>query len=368
MRFTLSTKPLADSLDLGVVNANVSKYYQKSCIAQLEATQNALRINLEASNIVTEIRLKGSGDAADSGVMFVDSLLLKQLVKTFEASTTTLEFTDGGLILHSGKSKFTLPRTVDADSGMELRAPQLPESSAKAIDVNKSAWKFIKENQMYAIAMSFIHPIYTKVYIGEAGDVIVGDFDNSLFTLSDKGNFGATCLVSDTIVNLFNTLPEGSKLIKMGRNYLVRVETDSFEYVSEFTPQYEDEENVGSYNAEIILGMMEHPTGYAEVATAAVNKFLSQADLLSTSTDDTIRLGLEAGHLFIKDKNVDCKIDVKCDNSVEYFTDFKTSLLKSVMSNYSTEKVCIAPLMQEDVCAGIIVWSDELTTVIAGVD
>lgn len=368
MRFTLSTKPLSDSLALGIINANVSKYHVKSCIAQLQATQNTLRINLEAKNIFTEMRLKGSGDAADSGIMFVDSLLLKQLVNTFEASTTTLEFTDGGLILHNGKSKFTLPRTFEGDDDMALTSPNLPDADAPVLEIDKSNWKFIKENQMYAIALSFIHPVYTRVFVDESGDVIVGDFDNSLFTLSQKGNFGSTCLLSDTIVNLFNTLPEGANMIKMGRRYLIRVQTDSFEYVSEFKPDYEDEEDVGPYHSEVILTMLEHPTGYAEVATAAINKFLGQAAMLSTNSDDTIRLGIEAGQMFIKDKSVDCKIDVKCDRDVEYFADFKTALLKSVIGNYSTETICVAPMMQEDVCAGILVWSDELTTVIAGVD
>lgn len=369
MRFTLSTKPLIDALALGIVNANVSKFYQKSNMAQLRARGNNLAINLEANNIVTEIRLKGSGEAPDTGHMFVDSLLLKQLVSTFEASTTTLEFSDGGLVLYNGKSKFVLPRTVEGDAGLELKAPDMPDYSAPTVDIKKADWKFVKENQMYAIAMSFIHPVYTRVYCGSDGSVIVGDFDNSLFTLSQKGNFGDTCLLSDTIINLFNSLPEGSKLRQIGKSYLIEVQTDGFEYLSQFTPYYESDEGVGTYNAPIILEMMEHPAGgYAEVNTAAVNKFLSQADLLSTNTDDHIRLGVKGTQLFLKDKNVDCVVDIKSDESADYFCDFKTSALKSVLSNYSTESVNIAPMKQDDDTVGIIVWSDEMTTVLAGIE
>lgn len=369
MKFTLSTRPLIDALALGVVNANVSKFYQKSNIAQLRATNNTLTINLEASAIVTEIRLKGSGDAADSGLMFVDSVLLKQLVHTFEASTTTLEFTDGGLLLYSGKSKFTLPRTVDEDQGIELNAPAVPEYNAPSVDINKADWKFVKENQMYAIAMSFIHPVYTRVYCGADSSVIVGDFDNSLFTLSSKGNLGATCLLRDTIVNLFNSLPEGSKIRQVGKSYLIDVKTDTFEYLSQFTPEYEEDEGIGTYNAPVILEMLEHPeSGYAEVNTAALDKFLGQAALLSTNTDDTIRLGVKDNHLFLKDKNVDCNVEIKSDSAVEYFVDFKTSILKSVVSSYSCESINIGPMYVEGEVVGVIVWSDDMTTVLAGVE
>lgn len=369
MKFTLSTKPLIDALALGIVNSNVSKFYQKSNMAQLQGKGNQLIINLEANNIVTELRLKGSGEAQDTGIMFVDSLLLKQLVSTFEASTTTLEFSDGGLMLYNGKSKFVLPRTVDSDTDLALKTPQLPQYDTPAVDIKKADWKFIKENQMYAIAMSFIHPVYTRVYCGSDQSVIVGDFDNSLFTLSQKGNFGTTCLLSDTIVNLFNSLPEGAKLRQLGKSYLIEVTTDGFEYMTEFTPYYESDEGVGTYNAPIILEMMEHPAGgYAEVNTAAVNKFLSQADLLSTNSEDHIRLGVKGNQLFLKDKNVDCSVDIKSEETSDYFCDFKTSMLKSVWNNYSTESVNIAPMQQDGETVGIIVWSDEMTTVLAGIE
>lgn len=367
MQFNVSTKPLTDALNLGVVNQNVSKFYQKSCLAQITATRRELKINLEAANVLTEVHLKGSGDSDEVVTMFVDCLLLKQLVSTFEASVTTFEFTEGGLILHSGKSKFTLPKMLD-DSELELNPPNSSQlEGSVSIDINQSDWKFIKDHQMYAVAMSFIHPVYTRVWMGDNGDVLVGDFDNSLFTHSKKSKLGNTCLLSDTIVNLFNTLPEGAKLRNIGSSYIITVTTDGFEYMSEFKPMYESDEGVGSYNSDIILEMMGHEESGVKMNTAAINKFLNQAALLSTNTEDTIKLSVSGGTISLVDSNVDCKLPVE-GVTEEFSVEFKTSLLKSVVSNFDEEVVSIAPMKQEGEVAGVLVWSKNMTVVLAGID
>ena len=136
MNFNVSTKPLTDALNLGVINQNVSKFYQKSCLAQVTASKRDLKINLEASNVLSELHLRGSGDSEETVTTFVDCLLLKQLVSTFEANVTTFEFTEGGLILHSGKSKFTLPKMID-DSELELNSPSKLEGQSSIIDIDK---------------------------------------------------------------------------------------------------------------------------------------------------------------------------------------------------------------------------------------
>lgn len=372
MKFIVNTKPLSDGLDLGVINANVSKFYSKSCLAQVTATKHTLRINLEAAFILSEIRLKGSGDSDTTETVFVDSLLLKQLVSTFESSTVTLEFSEGGLILHSGKSRFTLPKMMD-EVDLELKVPKLPDYATDPIKINKDDWKFVKENQMYAIAMSFIHPVYTKVWVGNDGDVLVGDFDNSLFTHSKRSKLGNTCLLSDTIINLFNSLPDGAQLIQSDKSYLINVKTDGFEYISEFTPQYESDEDVGSYNSDIILGMMnpsqsESEFGSVKFNAPAVTKFLSQAALISSGSDDVIKFSIgEDSQLSLEDRNVNCKLAVTGNVQSAYSVEFKTALLKSVISNYS-EDVSVSPMIQGDEIVGIVLWDKNLTTVIAGVD
>lgn len=376
MEFICNTKPLTDALDLGVVNTNVSNYHNKSRIAQVRATKDTLIINLEANKIKTELRLKGSGTATDSPVVFVNCLNFKQLVNTFDAGTTTLEFAEGGLILHSGKSKFTLPQEIDAGD-LELDAPEIPDYTITEVDVDKSEWKFIKDRQMYAIAMSFIHPVYTRVWLGSNSDVLVGDFDNSLFTHSKKSKLGNTCLLSDTIINLFTVLPEGSKIAKMGRDYLIRYSSDNFSYVTQLTPDYETDEGIGSYNADIFIGMMDHPEAYVSVSSSAIQKFLNQADLLASTSDDTIVLSVQPGILKLKDNNVDCQVAV--EGSVEPFSvQFKTASLKKVISDYDAETIQIGPMSVEAdndengnpvyEVAGIMVWDDDLTTIISGLE
>ena len=368
MKFTLSTKPFIDALSLGIVNQNVSKFYQKSCLAQITANRTTLRVNLEASFVLSELVLRGSGDSDEEETIFVDSLLLKNLVSTFEASTTTLEFAEGGLILHSGKSKFTLPKMLEG-ADLELQSPAAPQPGAEVINVDKSDWKFIKDYQMYAIAMSFIHPVYTRVWVGENGDVLVGDFDNSMFTHSKKGKLGRTCLLSDTIINLFNSLPEGAKLTRLETGYLINVQTDGFEYASQFTPQYEDDPGVGSYNSEIILGMMVRDnTASVKMNVATVKKFLAQAELLSSNTEDVIKFEVKDGQVSLTDNNVDCKVAVEGSTLESYSVDFKTVLLKSVVSNFDEDEIFVAPMKQENDIVGIALWTKNMTTILAGID
>lgn len=368
MKFTVNTKPLIEALDLGVINNNISPFHKKSTIIQVSADKDTLTLNIEAEAIKTEIKLKGSNDTKESGKIFVSSSLMKQLVSTFESAVTELEFAEGGLILHSGKGKFTLPKLID-EADIELDKPNTDVDLSAGIDINKEEWKFIQDNQMYAISMSFIHPVYTYMWIGENGDVIVGDFDNSLFTHSTKSKLGNTCLLSSTIVNLFESLPEGSKLVKSDKNYIIHFESDSMSYISEFTPKYEDEEDMGSYNSNIFLDMMKHSTESYKISAPGMIKYLNQAQLLSSSTDDTIVMSVDKDVLQLKDDNVNCKLGVEGTSIVDPFEiEFKTEMLRKVISNYEDDYINMSPVVQDDEVAGMLFWNDSLTTVIAGVD
>lgn len=367
MKFTTNLKPFADSLSLGIINANVSNFHKKSCMAQLSATKDTLTVNLEAARIKTEISLKGSGDSDNRAVVFVQSTLLKQLVSTLDSSTITLEFSENGLTLYSGKSKFTLPKMID-ESDIELDRPELPDYGSDEIAIDKADWKFVKDNQMYAIAMSFIHPVYTNVWIGEGGDVLVGDFDNSLFTHSVRSKLGNTCLLSDTIINLFNSLPDGTKITKKDRTYIVKYESDSYTYISQFMPKYEEEEDTGSYNSDIFLGMMEHSKEGFTINVPALSKFLNQASLLSSSTEDTITLSVDGDELTLRDRNVECKLQGSGVRLDSFSVEFKLESLRRVISNYEVDEISLAPVMQDGEVAGVLVWSSDLTTILAGVE
>lgn len=367
MKFTLSTKPLSDALDLGVIQANISKYYRVSCLAQLTATKHELRINLEASNVVTELLLKGTGDEEGPVTAFVDCLVLKQLVGTFESNTTTIEYTEGGIVLHAGTSKFTLPFLAESGDG-ELKRPQLAPENAPTIPVDLNDWKFIKDYQMYAVALSFVHPIYTNAWIGQDGDVIVGDFDNSLFTFSKKSKLGRTCLLPDTIINLFNSLPEGAKITLMEKSYRVDVKTDTYEYASEFSPKYEDEDNNGNYSANAIMeAVTKNEESAIKVAVAPIAKLLSQADLLASSGDNKIDFAVVGNEVRIHDDNVDCKIKFEgtCD---EFEIPLNASQFKSIIGHVDSETIKIAPALVEGEISGLTIWTDNLTVMVGAVD
>lgn len=363
-KFTVSTKPLIDGLNLSILNANVSNFFQRSTMAQVTATKNTLTINLEAAFIYSEVEFKGMGTEDESATIFVSSLLLKQLVSTFEAATTVFEFDESGLILHSGKSKFTLPKVIDAD--MTFQRPS--SLSSDIIDIKKEDWKFIKDYQLYAIAMSFVHPVYTKAWCGETGDVLVGDFDTGLFTHSKKGNLGSTCLLSDTIINLITSLPDGAKIYRLEDSYIVHVKTDSFTFTSEFVPKHESDEDMGSYNADMILSIMSTDGESIKVNVAAIMKVLNQADLLSTNSEDSIKLSVSSGQIELKDVNVQCTIQAEGIISNPYDVEFKIDSLKKVMSNCSEDVVSIFAARNEGEVSGITIFSKDLTTSIAAVE
>lgn len=377
MKFTMSTKPLSTALDLAVIKENISDQWMKSCLAQITVRGRDLIINLEADRISSELRFSG---APESEIMecsiFVDCLLLKQLVATLESSTVELEFVGApenvtSLVLHSGKSKLTLPKMIDGDE-LSLVAPD--ESSydiTNAVEIDKSGWKFVKDHQMYALSMSFTYPVYTYLYVSDAGEVIAGNINTSLFTYSDRSNLKKTCLLKDTIINLFNTLPEGAKIIPGDTKYLITVSTDSFDYVAEFSPRYESEPDIGSYNADLLKAELEHPENSVPVNPSIILKTLNQSLLLSGGDSQAdITFHIESGCMRVFDDRVERSIDLKgynTDKSIDIKFGVKDIL--SVFKTYSSEEVNIGVTFDEEgECKAFVIWDDEFTTVLGGVD
>lgn len=369
MNFTVSTKPLNDALSLGVIKSNVSKFYQKSTLAEVTADRKTLRINLEAASVTSELVLKGVGDEDGPKTVFVDCLMLKDLVSTLDTNSIVIEFVSGGITLHAGKSRFNLPQVLE-EADIELKKPSPVPAESEIIDLAKADWKFVDDHQMFAIAMSYIHPVYTHVWVGEKGDVLVGDYDNGIFTRSAKSKLGSTCLLSDTIINLFNSLPEGSRIARVGDSYLIKLSTDSFEYSAEFTPKSEMDEGVGSYNSEAIFSILQTDESKAiKVNTGKINKVLSQATLLSKDAENTIEVSVQGNELILKDDNVDCHVEIEGQAPAEYSQKFKTVLLKSMLANMDEETIRITPNYGEgDVLVGIVAWTKNMSVVLASVE
>lgn len=366
MNFTVSTKPFADALNLSVINANISKFYQKSLLAQLTADAHILTINLEAASISTEVKLKGSGDSEESKIVFVDCALLKSIVGTFEASVTTLEFTENGLILHSGSSAFTLPKMVDA-SDVELAKPTLAADGQTSVTLTKGDWQFIDDHQMYAIGTSFAHPVYTRVWVGDQGDVIVGDFDRSIFTFSKKCKLGKTCLLTDTIINFMVSLPEGATITALDNSYRVDVKCDAFEYAAEFTPKYESDPGVGSYESNDMFEALaqKDSSNFVQLAVESLRKILSQASILASAGDKITHLEFNNNELRVFDNNVDCKLKVE-GTCYKFNIDVDTELFRSTINNIDTESIKIHPIMEENTAVGLAFCSDNMSVVLGG--
>lgn len=370
MKFTCSTKPLQSALKLGVIKSNISKFYQKSCLAKVTCSKDTLRVNLEASRIVTQLTLHGSGDEDGPVGIFVDCQKLCDLISTFDSDVVTIEYVEGGIILHSGKSNFTLPHMLD-DPDLDLAAPQTLDSNAAypAFDLNADDWKFVNDHQMFAIAINYIHPVYCRVWVGDSGHVLVGDYDNSIFTHSTKGSLGRTCLLPPTIINLFTSLPENTKLIDTGSSYLIKVKTDGYEYVTEFTPELESDENVGSYNSEVFMDLFATKEQFVTLDAQKVSKFLAQAALV-VDYDSPLNFTVTSDCVSIGDGTVDCKLPIDGAHEVtEYSCKFKANFLRSVASAMDSEKVNIAPTFGEkgDV-AGVMFWTDNLSILLGAID
>lgn len=365
MKFITNTKPLADALALGVVNANVSKFHNKSNVVQISATDKNLTINIEADRIITELTLHGSGDGMTSPVVMVDSILFKQLIGTLTSSTTTIEFVEGGIIVHSGSSKFTVPNKADVED-YRLETPVHPQEGVVTVAVTPENWKYVQSHQMYSIAMNFTSPIYTMVWVGDDGRVLVGDEARSIYTQSGKSTFASPCLLKDSIIHLLASLPEGAKMTKVDGSYVVSVSTDGFDMVTQIIPMYESDE-VGSYNADIISGLFTDLYSHVTASPETIKRVLNQANLLSSSSSDEIMLTINDGKLLLKDNNVESYIDVNGDlEGVE--CKLTTDLLYQTISKFDGETIKIYARVVDGQVVGVIFTDDTLFVAMAGND
>jgi hypothetical protein len=364
MKFTVSTKPLKSVTDLGIIKANISKFYYRSNIVQITANRDTLKLNIEASGIKSKMTLKGSGDEDKTVSIMVECAMFKNLIDSIETDIVTFEFIEGGLYVHAGTSKFAIPQIIDV-ADVQLDEPVDQFQSDNVITITPTSWQFIKDHQMYAISTSNKHPVYMNVWVSQNKDVIVGDYDSSLFTYSKCGDFDTTCLFPTSLINLFTSIPEGSKAAKVGNSYVLTIETDSYAMVTEFVPKYESDESVGSYNSEIILNMLTHPESFITVDVAPISKFINQTSILRQGDmNKTMDFVLANGKLTLTNKASSYSVDVGAEGT--YTVKFSIDLFKNVLGNFDSDKVNIAPMMRGENAIGCIFWTDTLTTLLAG--
>lgn len=362
MKFTVATRPLKNAISLGIIKANVSKFYRRSALVQITANRDTLQLNVEAASIKTSMILKGSGDSDTPATVLVDCLKFKSLVESIDSDVMSIDFIQGGIYINAGTSKFAVAQTMDADD-MRLDEPADVYAGESSIKIKSSDWQFIKDHQMYALATSKERPVYTYVWVSEDKEVIVGDSTKELFTYSKKGNFDTTCLFPPTLVNLFISIPENSIVSKYGKSYILRVNTEDFSLITEFTPKYEDDEAVGQYNANMVLEMLQHPDAYITVDVVPILKFISQSAILKYSTDTLITLTVNDTSLVLQNSVGTYSMAVPSTNT--YSLQFDSDSFKNILANMDSDKVNIAPTVRDGKITGCIFWTEDLTAVFA---
>lgn len=367
MKFTLSTKPLVTAANLVIINSNVTKFYHKSVMVELTATQNKLMLNTEATSIVSEVKLSGVGDSAEEARIFVDALTFKNLISTLKGSQVELEFAENALVVTCGKSSFSLPKLADAKDGAFVTPIELTEDIiAKANSVDLSKWKFIKDHQMYAKADSYTAPVYTYVWAGASGDAIVGDYNNSIFTHSVSSQMETDCLLSETIINLVTSLPENTKIVRSDDTYVLYISADSYEYRSQITPMIESEDGTGLYNAEIIKSIMVMSANTVKVDGSEIITALNQSALLTVDKEPRIDFKVDSEGVHLVDKRINVVIPVDGTVDKPYSLSFKPSQLKPLISNSPDTLLELCPRIADDEVVGIIVSAKGYTAVLAG--
>ena len=365
MKFTLNSKPLKNVTDLGIIKQNISSLYYRSNIAQVTATRNSFKINVEAAGIKTAMVLKGgSGDTDETASILVDCSTLKSLIDSIDSNVITFNFDTGSLCIVSGTSKFTLPQILDVRD-VQVSEPAENYTADETIKLNAESWKFIKDHQLYAISESKTHPVYKNVWVNDEKEVIVGDYETSLFTYSKQSNLGNTCLLPVSLVNLFTNIPEGSTISRIGKTYILNIDTDSYSMSTEFTPFYEDDESVGSYNANIILGMLSKSDDFLTIDVNPITKFVSQISLLSQGAfDRNVDFSISNGVLKLSALDCEYKLNID-DTQSNYSVQFDMDKFKDVLSHFDDDNVKIAPMKRDDQVIGCIFWTDSLITLLA---
>lgn len=375
MKFIIDTSKLINAVSLAIISSNVNRFDYKSSLVQLTANPetNILTINLDANYTYTEVRLSGEcvceSDEDANTKKFIDVTMFKQLVCSFDSKVTEIEFIDSGIVLYSGTSKFNLPQIIDGED-MSLTSPDNIGSEDEEIEFNKSDWEFIKNNQFYALAKDFVHPIYTYVYIGN-GNTITGNMNESLFTLSHRLDLGDTVsLLSDKNIISGSMLPDNTKFAKHGESFIFYTETNDFIYTMQFLPKYEGKSDLGYYNADIILDLMKIPEdGYCSIETSSVKKFISQISILSQKNEDYLQFEIKDNKLKMIYKNNNINIISIGGNCTDFKLNFMLSNVKNAINNYSSDEIHISPVYNNDnVMAGMLIWDDNLTTIVTAVE
>ena len=257
---------------------------------------------------------------------------------------------------------------------VQLTEPIDNYSTTGSITIRPSDWQFVKDHQLYAVSASETRPVYKNVWVSDKKDVVTGDMDRGLFTYSKACDFGSTCLLPASLVNLFTTIPEGATITKADRDYILDIEADSYKMITQFTPRYEDDESIGSYHAEIVMDKFKHPDEHIILDIVPMVKFINQNAILANSDKDKV-LGFAVDNGTLTLSTPSNSYSMPADTTKNYSIYFDIEFIKPLLASFDTDKINMAPMsrMAEDddgkqfeQVYGLSFWSDTLTMVLAG--
>lgn len=360
MKFSVSTKPLKKAVDLTVIPKNVTATFQRSSLLQISATDKELKLNTESDSIQSEVILYGTG-TGEPITICTDCIKFKSLISTISASQIDLDITESAITIHANKSTFTIP--LEANSVGRLAEPYhiTKEELTQGIDVDNDCWSFIKDHQMFAVPKDTTLPVCRYTYLGEDGNSLTGNVDYSLFTLAPYSQFSSTSLVTNTIINLMTNLPETAKMLHHVDSYVIGAFVDSYEYRVQLTPKVESED-VGYYNADMIMEIMNQDNGGIKLSAKAIITALQQSNLLADA-NTPVSLICEADKVHLKDKRIDSVIDAEI-NAEPFDVALVPEFFKSALTNVPDDDITIKPIFTEDELSGIVIESGVMSVLL----
>ena len=371
MKFSLNVASLKDALDLGVISSNISKFFEKSTVIELTVEGSALRLNTQATALLSEAVILGSNEDNGVGSAIVDCTLFKSLVSSLDSNEVTLDFQDTVLVVQSGRSKFNVPKLLTDEDGASLDRPVSESELAAKLcgELHPDSWKYIQDHQLYAVAASQIHKVYTRVWVDPDKGVLTGDPDNSLFTYQPSSDLDSSCLVSSTIVNLLATLEEGTKLYHVDDStYAAKMDVDSFSFCSQFTVEHESQAGMGEYGSDMIFDMvLDSEQKELSVSKAKLSANVKQASLFASASNPYISMNVGINGAFLVNENVNCQIS-KDASDMEYEVKFMVSDVDVVASHMELDDMTMSPIVKGGEVFGVRFKSGDMVALIGGVE
>lgn len=371
MKFNLNVQPLKDAMNLGIISSNISKFFEKSTVIQLTAEGNTLRINTQATSLLSEAVISGDNEDGNAATAIVDCTLFKSLVGTLTSNEMSLDFQENSLVVESGRSRFNVPKLLTDEDAASLDRPASTDKlkGKHCTELKPATWKYIQDHQLYAVAMSQIQKVYTRVWVSANKGVLTGDPQMSLFTYQENNALDSDCLVSSTVVNLLSVLDEGSQLYHYNdSSYVVVMTCDAFTFTSQFTVEHESESGIGTYAADMIFEMvLDDSQQSVKVSRSKMYANIKQASLFASSSNPLISVEADDKGIKLVNKNVNCRI-AKENSGMQYTACFTVNDIDTVVSHLDEEDILVTPIVKDDEVFGLRFSTSNMVALLGSVE